>query len=83
MSLLCHIITGFCCIVTEGMTIIIPDKYTDCHGAVHLLGVKVFLLQRTVNTSCASNYMCLLREGGIFLVLEDYSFRRNKKEKEL
>lgn len=80
MSLLCHIITSFCFIVTEEMTIIISDKYTDCHEAVNLLGDKVFLLQRTVNTSCVSNYMRLLREGGIFLLLEDHSFRRNNKK---
>lgn len=43
MSLLCHIITSFCCIVTEEMTIIISYKYADCYGAVHLLGVKSFL----------------------------------------
>lgn len=40
MSHLCHIITSFCCMVTEGMTIIISHKYTDCCGAVQLLGVK-------------------------------------------
>jgi len=59
------------------MTIIISDKYTDCHGAVNLLGDKVFLLQRTVNTSIVSNYMRLLREG---VFLQEYSFRRNNKK---
>lgn len=71
MSLLCHIITSFCCIVTEEMTIIISYKYADCYGAVHLLRVKSFLAAETVNTSCASNYTCLFRESGIFLYLED------------
>lgn len=80
MALLCHIITSFCFRVTEEMTIIVSDKYTDCHGAINLLGDKVFLLQRTVNTSCVSNYTCLLGEGGIFLFLDDYSFRRNNKK---
>lgn len=61
--------------------VIILDKYTDCHAAVNLLGDKVFLLQRTVNTSCVSNYICLLREGGIFLSLQGYSFRRNNKKR--
>lgn len=63
------------------MAIIILDKYTDCHGAVNLLGDKVSLLQRTVNTSCVSNYTCLLREGGIFLSLQGYFFRRDNKKR--
>lgn len=45
------------------MAIIILDKFTDCHGAVNLLGDKVSLLQRTVNASCVSNYTCLLRRN--------------------
>lgn len=40
---------------------------------------KVFLLQRTVNTSCASNYTCLFRESVIFLYLEDQSSRKYNK----
>lgn len=63
------------------MAIIISDKYTDCHGAVHLLGDQVLLLQRAVNITCASNYTCLLREGGIFLSLQGYSFRRSNKKR--
>lgn len=78
---LCCIISSSCFRVTAEMAIIILDEYTDCHRAVDLLGDKVFFLQRTVNISCVSNYTCLLREGGIFLSLQGYSFRRNNKKR--